>query len=74
MTCVAGRVSEVQLSQRLDSVRMRPVGALDSGEDLQIHSRSWKDGSHSWQHSWPMQRSLVVSRETHDTGNTEGAI
>ena len=32
-TCVARRVSEVQLSQRLDSLRVRLLGALDSGED-----------------------------------------
>jgi len=74
MTCVTGRVSEVQRSQWLDSLRVRPLGALDSGEDLGIRSRSWKDDSQSWQHSWPMQRSLVVSTETPDTGNIEGAI
>jgi len=74
MTCVAGRVSKVQLSQRLDSLHVRLVGALDSGEDLRIRSRSWKDGSHSWQHSWPMQCSLVVSTETPNTSNTEGVI
>jgi len=64
----------VQLSQRLDSLRVTPVGALDSSEDLRIRSRSWKDDSHSWQHSWPMQRSLDASTETPNTGNTEGAI
>jgi len=74
MTCVARRVSEVQLSQQLDSLRVRLLGALDSGEDWRIHSRSWKDDSHSWQHCWQMQRSLVVSTETPDTGNTVGAI
>jgi len=74
MTCVAGRVSDVQLSQQLDSLRVRLVGALDSGEDLRIRSRSWEDNSRSWQHCWQMQRSLVVSTETPDTGNTIGAI
>jgi len=72
--CVAGRVSEVQLSQQLDSLRVRPVGALDSGEDLRIRLRSWEDESQSWQHCWQMQRSLVVSTDTHDTGNPEGTI
>jgi len=67
--CVARRVSEVQLSQWLDSLHVRPVGALDSGEDLRIHSRSWEDDSRSWQHSWQMQRSLVISTETPNTGN-----
>ena len=73
-TCVAGRVSEVQLSQRLDSLRVRPVGALDSGKDLRIRSRSWEDDSRSWQHSWQMQRSLVVSTETPNTGNPGGTL
>jgi len=53
---------------------MRPVQALDSGEDLQMHSRSWEDDSRSWQFSWQRQRSLVISTNTPDTGNPEGAI
>jgi len=53
---------------------VRPVGALASGENLRRRSTSWEDDSQSWQHSWQMQRSLVVSTETPDTGNPEGAI
>jgi len=69
--CIAGRVTEVQ---QLDSLPVRPVGVLASGEDLRRRSTSWEDDSQSWQHSWQMQRSLVVSIETPDTGNPEGAI
>ena len=47
MTCIARRVSKVELSQWLDILGMRPVVVLDSSEDLQIRSRSWKDNSHS---------------------------
>jgi len=74
MTCVAGRVSKVQLSQRLDSLRVRPVGALASGEDLQRCSTSWENNFHSWQHSWQRQHCLVISTESPDSGNLEGAI
>jgi len=42
---VAGRVTEVQ---QLDSLRVRPVGALASGEDLRRRSTSWEDDSRSW--------------------------
>ena len=48
--------------------------ALDSAEDWRIRSRSWEDISRSRQDSRQMQRSLVISTETFNTGNTEGAI
>jgi len=50
------------------------VGALDSGEDLQMRLRSWEDDSRSWQHCWQLQRSLAISTNTPDSGNPEGAI
>jgi len=53
---------------------VRPVGVLASGEDLRRRLTSWEDDSRSWQYSWQMQPSLVISTETPDTGNPEGAI
>jgi len=50
------------------------VGALDSGEDLRMRSRSWEDDSRSWRLSWQRQRNLVISTNTPDSGNPEGAI
>ena len=47
---------------------------LDSGEDLQMRRRSWEDDSQSWQVSWQRQCSLVISRDSPDRGNPEGAI
>jgi len=46
----------------------------DSGEDLQMHSRSWEDDSRSWQLSWQRQHDLVISTNTPDGGNSEGAF
>ena len=37
-------------------------------------SRSREDDSWSWQHCWQLQRSLVISTNTPDGGNPEGAI
>ena len=50
------------------------MGALDSGEDLRIRSRSWEDDSRSWRLSWQWQCNLVISTNTYDGGNPEGAI
>jgi len=47
---------------------------LDSGEDLQMRSRSWEDDSRSWQLSSQKQRNLVISTNTPNGGNPEGAI
>jgi len=75
--CALSGVSEVQLSQRVDSLRVTfraEVGALDSSEDLQMRSRSWEDDSRSWRLNWQRQRNLVISTNTPDGGNPEDAI
>jgi len=73
-TCVAGRVSEVQLDQQLESLQVIPVQAFDSGEDLWMCSRSWEDGSRSLQHCWQLQHSLDISMEAPNCGNPEDGI
>jgi len=50
------------------------VGALDSGEDLRMRSRSREDVSRSWWLSWQSQHNLVISTNTPDGGNPKGAI
>jgi len=50
------------------------VGALDSGEDLRMRSRSCEDDSRSWRLSWERQRNLVISTNTPDGSNPEGVI
>jgi len=39
-----------------------------------MSSRSWEDDSRSWRLSWQRQRNLVISTNTPDGGNPEGAI
>ena len=47
---------------------------LDWREDLRMRMRSWEDDSQSWQITWQRQRSLVISTDSPDRGNSEGAI
>jgi len=71
VTCVAGKVSEVQFSQRQDSLQVRfgaVVGVLDSGEDLQRCSTSWKDDCRSRQASGKKKIASLASGRTRRSG------
>ena len=59
---------------RRSQTRIKNVRLQDSGEDLRMHSRSWEDNSWSWRLSWQRQHNLVISTNTHNGGNSEGAL